>query len=196
MPRWLEIFIAGAALVLALPLFLLLTVAILMKDGAPVFFVQERVGKDGRPFRLLKFRTMRVTSGAEVTVSGDPRITPLGNLLRRSKLDELPQLVNVFKGDMSFVGPRPEIADFVALYTPEQREVLSVRPGITDPASIEFRDESEILARAADWRETYVREVLPRKLGLSRAYLRRRTFFKDIGVIFKTLEVVLRGSGK
>jgi lipopolysaccharide/colanic/teichoic acid biosynthesis glycosyltransferase len=171
----------------------MLVVAAIIKctDWGPVLFRQVRVGKDGREFRILKFRTMVVDAdkiGAQITVGRDPRITRLGHLLRRTKLDELPQLLNVLGGSMSFVGPRPEVPKYVALYTPEQRQALSVRPGITDLASIKYHRESEILAEAgADWEKAYVEQVMPDKLRLNLEYIAHRSLWGDIQLIFKTL---------
>ena len=163
-------------------------------------FAQQRVGRGGRLFRLYKFRSMRVApagSGNLVTGRDDPRITPVGHWLRRTKLDELPQLWNVARGDMSLVGPRPEVPRYVACYTPQQRRVLEVRPGITDPATLAFRDEEDLLAAVpADEREAYyLREVLPRKLELNREYLERRGVWSDLGIIARTLATLLAGPG-
>ena len=144
---------------------------------------------------MYKFRSMRVDAealGGQLTVSGDTRVTRVGAFLRASKIDELPQLINVLVGEMSLVGPRPEVPRYVALYTPEQRRVLEVRPGITDPASIRYRDESAVLARAADPERAYVEEVLPHKLAINLAYLERRSLASDVGVILATFWRLLR----
>lgn len=172
------------------PLFFLLVVLIRLESEGPAFFLQKRVGLNGREFDLIKFRSMRVNAhelGPAITVGKDPRITRLGHFLRHWKLDELPQLINVLKGDMSLVGPRPEVPKYVELYPPQIREkILSVRPGITDPASIHFRNESDVLGRSADPEVTYVKEILPLKLLLASEYVDGRSFFGDIFVIYRT----------
>ncbi|MGA8100640.1 MAG: sugar transferase [Candidatus Acidiferrales bacterium] len=168
-------------------------------EPGPVFFFQRRVGKNGRPFSLIKFRTMAAAPDggeASITVAGDARITPLGALLRRWKIDELPQLWNVWKGDLSLVGPRPELEDFVADYTLEQRRVLRVRPGITDLASIAYRDEAEMLAEHANPQEWYRRVVLPHKLALNLDYIESISFSGDVALILKTLGAVFLGRGE
>lgn len=171
-------------------------VAVLVKRDSPgpVFFRQERIGLGFRPFRLVKFRSMTVeapATGPAITVGGDRRVTRVGWWLRRTKLDELPQLINVLVGEMSLVGPRPEVRKYVEMFRRDYEQVLSVRPGITDYAAIEFRDEEEVLARYKDPEEGYVRDVLPRKIELYKEYLERRGFWVDLGIIFKTLRRVL-----
>lgn len=187
---------AAAVGLLALsPLLLLIAVAVAATSPGPVFFRQERVGLGGRTFRIHKFRTMRVDAervGGQLTVGADPRVTPVGRLLRATKLDELPQLIDVLRGDMALVGPRPEVPRYVASYTPAQRRVLEVRPGITDPASIAYRDEGEVLARSADPERAYLEEVMPHKLAINLDYLEQRTLLRDIGVIFATLARLVR----
>ena len=193
--RIFDVAASGFGMLILAPLFVIVAVAILLDSGGPVFFRQVRVGRGGRPFSILKFRTMRVGAeavGGQLTVGADPRITRVGAWLRRSKIDELPQLLNVLRGDMALVGPRPEVPRYVALYDEHQRRVLDVRPGITDPASITFRDEGSILANASDPEATYVREVMPRKLAMNLAYLERRTPVSDLGVIAATLIKVAR----
>lgn len=180
-----------AGLVLLAPFLAGIAFAIRLESPGPAFFLQERVGYRGRPFRIIKFRTMRRTApseGPQITVGADPRITRVGGLLRKSKLDELPQLINVLKGEMSLVGPRPEVPAFMERYLPEQRAlILSVRPGITDFAAIEFSDEAEILARAANPEEAYVSEVMPRKFALYKRYVEERSFWLDLRLIGGTL---------
>jgi lipopolysaccharide/colanic/teichoic acid biosynthesis glycosyltransferase len=175
---------------LAIPL-ALLALLVASTSRGPVLFRQQRIGLNSEPFEILKFRTMQDDAsrrGPLVTVDGDPRITPIGRILRATKLDELPQLWNVLCGDMSFVGPRPEVPKYVSLYPPEVAEkVLSVRPGITDEASILFRDESGILAEASDPERAYIEEVLPKKLMLHQLYVEQRSFFGDLGIILRTL---------
>ena len=193
--RAFDLIAATLGLVVLSPLFLVVAIAIKMGSPGPVFFRQERVGRGAVPFRMHKFRSMRPDAeklGGPLTVGADPRITRVGAFLRATKLDELPQLIDVIKGDMALVGPRPEVPRYVAHYTPEQRRVLDVRPGITDPASIRYRDESEVLAKAADPERTYVEEVMPHKLAINLEYQARRTLLSDIGVIFATLARIVR----
>lgn len=201
MPRWMEVVLAATGLVFLAPLMALIAVAIVIDDPGPVLFRQERVGQGGDLFRILKFRTMIAraeTLGPKLTVGGrDPRVTRVGYWLRRCKLDELPQLWNVLVGDMKFVGPRPEVPEYVRLWDEVQRAaVLSVPPGITDPAAIAFRDEDELLADAMDAGEAerrYVEEILPKKLGMNVEYLEGRTATRDLGVIAQTVrKAVLR----
>ncbi|MGF1564015.1 MAG: sugar transferase [Flavobacteriales bacterium] len=178
-----------------LPLFVVVAVLIFLGDGWPVLFKQTRVGLNGAPFKVLKFRTMYKDSerAGQLTVSGrDPRITPSGYLLRKYKLDELPQLFNVIKGDMSLVGPRPEVPAYVELYTTDQKRVLSVKPGITDAASLEFINENELLADADDPQTYYKEVILPRKLGLQLNYVDHRSFMGDLSIIVKTVVGIIR----
>lgn len=164
-----------------------------LSSPGPVLFKQERVGQGGTPFVLWKFRSMRSgVDGPQVTADRDPRITPIGRLMRKTKLDELPELFNVLRGDLSLVGPRPEVARYVALYPPNDRELLQrYRPGITDPATIRFRNEEEILARSADPERAYREEVLPEKLRLYREYLEQASFLNDFKILAGTLRVIL-----
>lgn len=193
--RAFDVLFASTALVLLMPL--LLVFALVVATGSPggAFFRQVRVGRHGREFRLLKFRSMQPGSEAlgQLTIGGrDPRITGVGHFLRRTKLDELPQLWNVLKGDMSVVGPRPEVPRYVALYTPEQQVVLSVRPGITGMASLDYVDENELLARSDDPERTYVEEVMPAKLALDLRYVRERSFALDLRIIAATVRLIFR----
>lgn len=195
--RWLDVGVSLVGLIVFFPLFTVTALLIRWGSPGPVFFRQERVGQGGRVFRLLKFRSMvpgAEQEGPRITASGDPRLTPAGRWLRRFKIDELPQLWNVLKGEMSLVGPRPELAAYVAGYTPAHRKVLTVRPGITDPASLRYRNEEELLAgRAA--REQYYREViLPDKLALNLAYIEKISLAYDLGLIVQTLGSVLRAA--
>lgn len=171
------------------PLFLIVAVLIWLEDRGPVFFKQARIGLKGKPFCLLKFRTMKVANeGSKLTVGADQRITKVGRLLRKSKLDELPQLIHVFLGEMVFVGPRPEVEDFVKLYNQEQRRVLELTPGITDVASLKYFDESERLAAAADPHQHYIQVIMPDKIRLNLLYAKsRKSFFTDAKVIVYTL---------
>lgn len=184
-----------ALLVFALPM-LLIALAIRLDSPGPVFFRQQRVGQGSQPFRIHKFRTMVADAperGPALTVGDDPRITRVGAWLRRSKLDELPQLIDVLAGDMSLVGPRPELPQYVARYPLALRDqVLALKPGITDPASLDFADESELLARAADPEREYVEVILPRKLSAAAAYAERATLATDLGVIARTLGLLAR----
>jgi lipopolysaccharide/colanic/teichoic acid biosynthesis glycosyltransferase len=192
--RLFDIFSATIGLVVLLPLLLAVAVGIKMDSPGPVFFRQERMGRGGKPFRIFKFRTMQVMQSADaskLTVGNDARITNMGLILRPLRFDELPQLINVLLGDMSLVGPRPEVAKYVALYSPLNREmVLSVRPGITDIASIKFRDESSALAKEADPEKAYTQKILPKKLRLCRYYVRRQSFCFDLWIIVQTFKAV------
>jgi len=185
---------AALALLLLAPLLLVIAIAIKLDSTGPVFFRQERVGRHGRLFRIHKFRTMVADAparGPQITVGADARITRTGTLLRHYRLDELPQFIDVLRGDMSLVGPRPEVPRYVALYPQEMKaKVLSVRPGITDPASLEFVDEGELLARAADPEREYVEVILPRKLHAAAAYAERATLRTDLMVIVRTLKLL------
>jgi lipopolysaccharide/colanic/teichoic acid biosynthesis glycosyltransferase len=186
--RAFDVVVAGCGLIVLAPLLLLVAVAIRLDSPGPVLFRQSRIGCRFRPFLILKFRTMGVASGgSEITVAGDTRITRVGRLLRKTKLDEVPQLVNVLRGDMSIVGPRPEVPRYVALFRREFEEVLSVRPGITDPASLKYRDEGVLLQRAANPEDAYVRRILPDKLQISAAYVASASFLADLVVIGRTL---------
>jgi len=196
--RVLDVSLAGFGLVLTSPVLLLGALAVKLSSPGPVLFHQERVGLHGRSFEILKLRTMVVGSesvGGQLTIGADPRVTRVGRFLRAWKIDELPQLINVLRGDMALVGPRPEVPRYVALYSPEQRDVLSVRPGITDPASIRFRNESEHMALQAD-PEAYYREVLlPNKLRLNLDYIARRSILGDLGILLATARAVIIGRG-
>lgn len=182
------------------PLLLIAATAILVTSPGPILFRQERVGRNGVRFKILKFRTMRTDAekyGGQLTVGDDARITPIGRHLRALKIDELPQLVNVLRGDMALVGPRPEVPRYVELYTVAQKRVLSVRPGITDPASLTFRAESDLMATQAEPERYYIDTLMPEKLRLNLEYLNRRTLWTDIDVILQTLIAIVRhGSGK
>ena len=180
-------------LILLSPLFLLAALAVGLTSPGGVLFRQERMGKDAVPFRILKFRTRYVNHGGlRITTSNDSRITPVGKFLRKSKLDELPQLLNVLRGDMSLVGPRPEVPEYTALYTEEQRRIFLVRPGITDPASILFRNENDLLTDSDDPNRLYTEEILPRKVELGLEYINNMSLMYDIKLIFQTLLAVVR----
>jgi lipopolysaccharide/colanic/teichoic acid biosynthesis glycosyltransferase len=194
--RLLDVAASGLGLLVAGPLLLVVAVAVKVDSPGPVFHRQERVGRRGERFLMWKFRTMipdAEAQGPRLTAAGDRRVTRLGGLLRRTKVDELPQLLNVLGGSMSLVGPRPEVPEYVARYRPEERRVLEVRPGITDPASIAYRNEEEILARAPDPVRHYEEVVMRDKLRINLAYLERATVLSDVGVLVRTLAVVLPG---
>jgi lipopolysaccharide/colanic/teichoic acid biosynthesis glycosyltransferase len=194
--RLFDLLAAGLGLALLSPLLLLIAVWIKLDSPGPVLFRQQRVGQGGRLFDIHKFRSMRADApglGPQITVGADVRITAAGRWLRASKLDELPQLWDVLRGAMSLVGPRPEVPRYVALYPAELRElVLSVRPGITDIASIEYRDESRLLAQAADPERCYLEQVMPAKLALAARYVRTRSLWLDLRLIGRTLAAILR----
>lgn len=186
--RLFDLIFSGLGLLLLWPVLLAAALWIKLDSPGPVLFRQTRVGRHGVPFTIHKFRTMRIAPGAQITVGEDPRITRAGRLLRASKLDELPQLWDVLRGVMSLVGPRPEVPHYVALYPAELRDVvLSVRPGVTDPASLRFRNESELLAKAADPEREYVEVVLPAKLRLAADYVRSASLIGDVRLILATL---------
>lgn len=194
--RSLDLLLAAAGLVLLSPLFIAVAFCIRMDTPGPVFFRQERVGRGGRLFRIHKFRTMVVDAsalGLGLTVGADPRITRVGRWLRRTKIDELPQLLDVLTGRMSLVGPRPELPRYVAWYPPHLRALLlGVRPGITDPASLKYADEASLLAAAADPEREYCEVLLPAKLQESANYLRRATLASDLAVLGRTAVLLLQ----
>ena len=194
MKRIFDVTASGLGLLLLSPLFLIVAIWIRLDSPGPVFYRQTRVGRYNKDFRLLKFRSMRVGSDKKglITVGGrDPRVTRSGYYIRKYKLDELPQLINVFKGDMSLVGPRPEVRKYVDLYTPEQLHVLDVRPGITDMASIRYRNENELLEQAADPEQFYRDTVMQDKLRINLKYVSDHSFFKDIKIILMTFKAVV-----
>ena len=179
------------------PLMVAVAVAIRLLDGSPVFYRQERMGIDGEPFVLLKYRSMRPQAdqqGPKITVSGDQRVTRVGHWLRKTKLDELPQLWNVVRGEMTIVGPRPEVRDYVDQYTPEQREVLALLPGITDPASLKYFDENELLSQQAEPLKFYLEEVMPDKIDINLRYAQDATFLSDLKVILDTVSRIFTTS--
>jgi len=197
--RAIDALLATAGLILMSPAFGLIACCIKLTSRGPVLYRQARVGKNGRPFQILKFRSMVVQASMmdlRITVAGDPRVTAIGKILRRYKLDELPQLWNVIRGDMSLVGPRPELPLYVAEYTPDQRMVLSARPGITDPASLAYRHEEEILADQSDPEQFYRTHILPDKLARNIAYLQQITLRNDIHIILRTVLSSFLVSGK
>lgn len=190
--RMLDISVAFVGCVLLLPVFLLVALFIKLNDGGPIFYRAKRVGRGGQLFRLYKFRTMRVGAdrqGPGVTTHGDARVTRVGRWLRRTKIDELPQLLNVIANDMSLVGPRPEDPRYVALYSAEQRQILSIQPGITSAASLAYRHEEQMLT-GSDWETTYRDVVMPAKLAVDLEYMSRRTLWTDVSLIMKTVKVM------
>lgn len=192
--RMFDLFFASLGLVLLLPLFVVLGIWIKRDSTGSVFFRQERVGQFGRIFRIYKFRTMCLdaeSKGRQITVGDDPRITSSGRFLRRYKLDELPQLLNVLTGDMSLVGPRPEVPRYVEMYPAElKNKVLSVPPGITDYASIEYREENAILGKVADPDRAYIEEIMPAKLAYCERYVAKRSLWVDFVIIVRTLKAL------
>ena len=192
--RAMDIVISAAALCVLWPVLLLIALAIVVDDPGPVFYRQVRVGRGGRPFRIFKFRTMVVDAdkkGLSITVGRDSRITRVGAFLRKTKLDELAQLLNVLCGQMSFVGPRPEVPRYVELYTPYQRQVLLVRPGITDYASIAYRNENDLLAGADDPERMYIETIMPDKIELNMKYLREISPLTDVRLMLRTVLAVI-----
>lgn len=195
MKRLFDIFFSLIGIVLLLPFFIIISILILLDSKGGIIYKQERVGKGDVAFKVLKFRTMRPNSfskGALTVGSRDPRITNVGYYLRKYKLDELPQLFNVLFGEMSFVGPRPEVKKYTDLYTPEQKKVLSVRPGITDYASIKFRNENDLLASSDDPERLYIEKIMPEKLRLNLKYINDNSIFKDVKIIFDTFYVIIK----
>lgn len=194
--RAMDIVLSACALAVLWPLLLLIALAILIDDPGPVFYRQVRVGRNGKTFRIFKFRSMVMDAdkkGLAITVGRDSRITRVGAVLRKTKLDELAQLLNVLLGQMSFVGPRPEVPKYVELYTPYQRQVLLVRPGITDYASIAYRNENDLLAGAPNPEAMYIEQIMPDKIELNMKYLREISPLADIRLILKTIVAVIKG---
>lgn len=195
MKRLFDIVVSALALCVLAPVLLMLALVVALGSPGGAFFRQERVGLNGRTFKLLKFRSMRPGSESrgQITVGArDPRITGVGHFMRKTKLDELPQLFNILQGDMSVVGPRPEVPRYVALYTTEQRQVLSVRPGLTSLASITYINENELLGRSNDPERTYVEDVMPAKLALDLQYVREQSLGLDLRIMFGTLMALFR----
>ncbi|WP_339064243.1 sugar transferase [Tepidibacillus marianensis] len=177
-----------------MPFFLMIYIWIKLDSKGPAIFKQTRIGKNGKGFQIFKFRTMVVDAeklGKQITVGNDKRITQSGHFLRKSKLDELPQLFNVLIGDMSFVGPRPEVPRYTSMYNGEQRKVLNVRPGVTDYASIKYRDENEILAQSKNPEQTYIEQIMIDKLKLNMKYIEEMSLWNDIKIIFQTLKKIM-----
>ena len=195
MKRLFDIVASGLGLIVLSLLFLILAIWIKLDSKGPVFYRQVRVGHKNKDFRIFKFRSMRVGAdkGSLVTIGGhDPRVTKSGYFIRKFKFDELPQLINVFLGDMSLVGPRPEVRHYVDYWTPEQMHVLDVRPGITDPASIKFRNENELMEKAEDPEKYYIEVIMQEKIKLYLEYVEKHSFFYDLGLILKTFWVIVK----
>lgn len=198
MKRVIDLAVSAAGLLILWPVLLLIALVVWVTDRGPVLFKQERIGRFGKPFHIYKFRTMhasREAVGQLITVSGDQRITPVGRFLRRWKMDELPQLINVLRGDMSLVGPRPEVAEYVERFLKEYEPLLSLRPGLTHRAAIVFRNEEDLLASAADPERYYVERVMPRKLAIYREELERDSVANDLKTIIDTVLAIANTSG-
>lgn len=190
MKRLFDIFFSFIGLLILLPLFVIVAILIKIDSSGSVFFIQERIGKNFKPFNLYKFRTMIVDAsqkGFSITAGGDSRITKIGRFLRKTKIDELPQLINVLKGEMSFVGPRPEMQKYVEIFKEEYKEILKVKPGITDTASLNYRDEESVLKDKENPEEYYINVLLPEKIKLSKEYIKSASLTFDLKLIFLTL---------
>lgn len=195
MKRLFDIVASGLGLLVLCPILIIVAIWIKLDSEGPVFYRQVRVGRYNKDFRIFKFRSMRIGSdkGSLVTIGGrDPRVTRSGYFIRKFKVDELPQLINVFIGDMSLVGPRPEVRHYVNYWTPEQMRALDVRPGITDPASIRFRNENELLEKADDPEKYYIEVIMQEKLKMYLEYVDNASFWYDIKLIFQTFGVIIK----
>lgn len=193
--RLFDIFASFFGILILLPFFIIIIFLMIVTSGFPIFYLQTRVGRNGRDFKLFKFRTMHLDADKKglLTVGGrDPRVTSIGYYLRKFKLDELPQLFNVLFGTMSLVGPRPEVRKYVDLYTNEQQKVLSVRPGITDFASLEFINENDLLAKSANPEQTYINDIMPAKLTLNAKYIEQHGLLVDFKIIVKTVIKIVK----
>ncbi|MFK7785482.1 MAG: sugar transferase [Crocinitomicaceae bacterium] len=195
MKRLFDIFVSLIILLIFLPFGIIISILIILESKGGAFYIQERIGRNGKSFGLFKFRTMRKNAdkNGKLTVGmRDQRITKVGYILRKSKLDEFPQFLNVLIGQMSIVGPRPEVQEYVDHYTDEQRKVLTVRPGITDYASLEYFDENKLLGESEDPQRTYIQEIMPAKIELNKKYLERPTIGHDIQIMWKTFVKIIR----
>ncbi len=193
--RLFDFILASLALTFLLPLFIICVVIIKLTSRGPIFFIQERIGQNGKPFRMIKFRSMVTsvhTAGNHLTTKNDSRITNIGRYLRKHKLDELPQLINVLKGDMSIVGPRPELSRYVNMFKTDFENILTVKPGITDYASIKFKDESELLESPETYEKDYVQNLMPAKIKLYKKYVRNYSWKVDIHILIKTMSSLIR----
>ena len=193
--RLFDIICSLIGIIILLPFFVIISVLIIVNSGSPVFYFQTRVGKNSKNFNLIKFRTMHTHADKKglLTVGGrDVRVTAIGYFLRKYKIDELPQLINVLVGSMSLVGPRPEVSKYVNLYNVQQLQVLNVRPGITDLASLEFINENELLAQSSNPEETYIQSIMPQKLALNLKYIAQQSFGTDVKIIYKTILKIVK----
>ena len=193
--RFFDIICSLIGIIILLPFFVIISVLIIVNSGFPVFYFQTRVGKNSKNFNLIKFRTMHTHADKKglLTVGGrDVRVTAIGYFLRKYKIDELPQLINVLVGSMSLVGPRPEVSKYVNLYNVQQLQVLNVRPGITDLASLEFINENELLAQSSNPEETYIQSIMPQKLALNLKYIAQQSFGTDVKIIYKTILKIVK----
>ena len=192
--RIFDIILSLFGLIILLPFMIIIAILIKLDSKGPVFFKQVRVTKNGREFKIFKYRTMKIGSDkySQITVGKDDRITKIGMFLRKYKLDEIPQLINVLLGDMSLVGPRPEVPKYVAFYTDEQKEILKVRAGITDYASIEFSDENDLLASEEDPEKAYIEKIMPKKIELNKKYILEISILTDIKIILLTIKKILK----
>lgn len=192
--RLFDIILSSISLIVISPFFMFSAIVIKLDSKGPVFYRGKRTGRYGKPFRIFKFRTMVVNAeklGGPSTTNNDPRITKIGQLLRKYKLDELPQFINVLKGEMSFVGPRPEVQHYVEMFTEEEKDILNVRPGITDWASLWNPDEGAILAGSLDPEKAYMEKIRPQKIKLQLKYVREQSFWSDLKIIFLTLKTIM-----
>jgi lipopolysaccharide/colanic/teichoic acid biosynthesis glycosyltransferase len=194
MKRIFDIISSLIVLSILFPVFIIIAIIIALESKGGIFYTQTRVGKNGVDFQLFKFRSMKVGAEKEgqLTIGDDNRITPFGHFIRKTKLDEFPQLLNILTGDMSVVGPRPEVPKYVELYSEEQRKVLSVRPGLTDLASLEYFDEQEVLGRSDNPEKSYIEEIMPEKLKLNLKYIETQSIKNDIKIIFKTIGKIFK----
>lgn len=193
MKRLIDIVVSFFAIIFLSPLFILLALLVVVVSGLPILYKQVRIGKNHKPFKILKFRSMRnnADKAGLLTVGADNRITSIGKLLRKTKLDELPQLFNILKGDMSLVGPRPEVLKYVELYNDEQGKVLTVKPGLTDYASIKFINEDELLGQFDDPEKAYIEEIMPKKLTLNLEYIAKQNNWTDFKILLKTIVKII-----
>ncbi|MBF0502149.1 MAG: sugar transferase [Candidatus Riflebacteria bacterium] len=192
--RFFDFCVSAVALVLLSPLLLFVAIVVRLSSPGPAIFAQQRIGRGFKPFFIYKFRSMKEDApqlGGQITYGDDPRITQIGRHLRKTKIDELPQLFNVIRGDMSFVGPRPEVNRYVEMFRDDYAEILRVRPGITDLASLKFRDEAALLATSSNPEEDYIRSVLPEKIRLAKKYIEESSFLLDLKIILKTMLSIL-----
>ncbi len=195
MKRFFDLSVSFLGLLFLFPFFFIIAILIKLDSKGKIFYLQERVGKNGRIFKIFKFRTMVANADKKGLLSlgkKDTRITKIGHFLRKYKLDELPQLINVFLGDMSFVGPRPEVEKFVKLYSEEEKEILAIKPGITDYASLKFIDEEQILGKSQNPERVYIEEIMPKKIALNKKYLREISVITDVKIILRTVFKILR----